>query len=148
MSGCGRHPEGRPDPASRTTDAIDTFPHKTGISMYASFCDGRETYSTGVMAISIPCTDPAYGTVCSVGVYNSPWQGDHFNHEAAEADYASFSREHRAVYDAMPGNVDEAKQNALSGMSPGRIYFTFITKGIPPIRRPTFRHVYELRSAS
>jgi hypothetical protein len=36
----------------------------------------------------------------------------------------------------------------LSGMSPGRTYCTFITKGIPTIRRPTFRHVYELRSAS
>jgi len=43
----------------RDTDAIDIFPHKTGISMYASFREGRETYSTGVMAISIPCTDPA-----------------------------------------------------------------------------------------
>ena len=64
------------------------------------------------MAISIPCMDPAYGTVCSVGVYNSPWQGDHFNHEAAEADYASFCREDKAAYGAIPGNVDEAKQNA------------------------------------
>ena len=59
----------------RTSDASFIFPHKTGISMYESFCAGRETYSTGVLAISIPCSDPAYGTVCSVAVSNSPWRG-------------------------------------------------------------------------
>ena len=52
-----------------------------------------------------------------MGVYNSPWQGDHFNHEAAEADYTSFCREDNAAYDAMPGNVDEAKQNAYMAPS-------------------------------
>ena len=46
-----------------TSDASDIFPHKTGISMHESFCAGRETYSTGVLAISIPCSDPAYGAV-------------------------------------------------------------------------------------
>ena len=96
----------------RDTDAIDIFPHKTGISMYEAFVAGRETYSTGVMAISFPCSDPAYATVCSAGLYNSPWQGDHFNYEAAEADYASFCREDKAAYDAMAGNADEGKQAA------------------------------------
>ena len=54
------------------TDAIDIFPHRTGLSMYVSFVTGGETYSTGVMAISFPCSSPDYGTVCSAGLYNSP----------------------------------------------------------------------------
>ena len=70
----------------RDTDAVDIFPHKTGISMYEAFVAGRETYSTGVIAISFPCTHPSYSAVCSAGVYNSPWKGDHYNYEAAEAD--------------------------------------------------------------
>ena len=54
---------------------------------------------------------------------------------------------HRDVWTV---DVYHAEQDlpALSGMSPGRAYCTFITKGIPAIRSPTFRHVYELRSAS
>ena len=70
--------------------------------MCGVFCAGRETYSTGVIAISTPCTDPAYGTVCSVGIYNSPWQGDLYNHDAAAADFVSFCRQHKAAYDADP----------------------------------------------
>ena len=44
-------------------------------------------------------TSPDYGTVCSAGLYNSPWQGDHFNYEAAEADYTSFCLEDKAAHD-------------------------------------------------
>ena len=46
-----------------------------------------------------------------MGVYNSPWQGDLHNHDAAEADFVSFGRQHKAAYDADPNKPrdDEAK---------------------------------------
>ena len=80
------------------TDARDIFPYKTGVTMYDAFRAGSETYSTGVMAISIPCTDPDYGTVRSAGAFNSPWSGDVLNYAAAQADYAKYEETRRASF--------------------------------------------------
>ena len=106
------------------TDARDIFPYKTGVTMYDAFRVGSETYSTGVMAISIPCTDPDYGTVCSAGVFNSPWAGDVLNYAAAQADYAKYEAERRASF-VSEGKEDEyeasSKETYIQGAIDARL---------------------------
>ena len=69
---------------------IHTHTHKSGTTVLRAFMTNNETFSTGVIAISLPPSAAQYATVCSAGVFNSPWMGDNFNKAAAEADYTAF----------------------------------------------------------
>ena len=79
-------------------DATRIFPNKTGATVYSAFKAGTEQFSTGVVALSVPCTDPAYGTVYCEGVYNSPWSGDTYDYKAAQADHRSYEQERQAKF--------------------------------------------------
>ena len=46
-----------------------------------------------------------------MGVYNSPWQGDLYNHDAAAADFVSFCRQHKAAYNADKPRDGEGKEH-------------------------------------
>ena len=92
----------RPLPA----DARHLLLTKSGVNLLAAFKAGTITFSTGAIAISIPPSDAQYATVCSVGIYNSPWQGDTFTLAVAHEDYTAFERDRKAALVATGQSAD------------------------------------------
>ena len=108
------------------TDAQLLLPDKSGTTQLRAFMTNDETFSTGVIAISLPPSAAQYATVCSAGTFNSPWMGDNFDRAAAEADYKAFELDRKAQYVAdndgdADGYVPVIKNAYIIGAIDGRL---------------------------